>query len=329
MTDSVGETAGRGGAVRLASLFFSNRIFGVVVALVATFAVFTFLTPRFLTFGNVIEMGVQSSIIGVIALGMTLVIVSRGIDLSVGSIVGLVSVICATNLDAWGTVPTIVVALVLGGALGAINGSFSALFKLESFVVTLATLNIYRGLAFLYTEGRPIFGIDDGFRDFFGTDLGPIPKPILFLLGATFVAFLILDRARSGVYFKSIGTNELAARKSGVAVERTKILAFTVCGVFAGLGALLLMSRIGAAEPISGTGYELTVIAAVVVGGTSLMGGRATVIGTVLGALLLGAIRTGLTLLNVNPFWQLVVTGAIILLAVLVDRASARSKARK
>jgi ribose transport system permease protein len=299
------------------------------VALVATFAVFTILEPRFLTVANVIEMGVQSSIIGVVALGMTLVIVTRGIDLSVGSIVGLVSVICATNLEAWGTIPTIIVGLSLGALLGAINGSFSALFSLESFVVTLATLNVYRGLAFLYTEGRPIFGIADDFRDFFGADLGPIPKPILFLVGATVVAFVILNWSRSGTYFKAVGTNELASRKSGVAVERSKILAFTLCGVFAGLGALLLMSRIGAAEPISGTGYELTVIAAVVVGGTSLGGGRATVVGTVLGALLLGAIRTGLTLQNVNPFWQLVVTGVIILVAVLVDRASSRVRARR
>ena len=329
MTHSTSAAAGRGGAIRLAALFAENRTVGVLVALVATFAVFTILEPRFLDLGNIIEIGVQSSIIGVIALGMTLVIVTRGIDLSVGSIVGLVSVICATNLDAWGTIPTIAVGLALGGFLGMINGSFSALFNLESFVVTLATLNVYRGLAFLYTEGRPIFGIDDGFRDFFGADLGTIPKPILFLLGATVVAYLILNWSRSGTHFKAIGTNELASRKSGVLVERTKIVAFTLSGMFAALGALLLMSRIGAAEPISGTGYELTVIAAVVVGGTSLGGGRATIVGTVLGALLLGAIRTGLTLQNVNPFWQLVVTGVIILVAVLVDRVTARMSARR
>ena len=329
MTQGISAAAGRGGAIRLAALFADNRTFGVLAALVATFAVFTVLEPRFLDLGNIIEIGVQSSIIGVIALGMTLVIVTRGIDLSVGSIVGLVSVICATNLDAWGTVPTIVVGLALGGFLGMINGSFSALFNLESFVVTLATLNVYRGLAFLYTEGRPIFGIDDGFRDFFGADLATIPKPILFLLGATVVAYLILNWSRSGTHFKAIGTSELASRKSGVLVERTKIVAFTISGMFAALGALLLMSRIGAAEPISGTGYELTVIAAVVVGGTSLGGGRATIVGTVLGALLLGAIRTGLTLQNVNPFWQLVVTGVIILVAVLVDRVTARVSARR
>lgn len=321
--------ARRGGATRLASLFADNRTFGVLLALVATFAVFTILEPRFLDVGNVIEIGVQSSIIGVVALGMTLVIVTHGIDLSVGSIVGLVSVICATNLDAWGVFPTIAAGLVIGGLLGMINGSFSALFNLESFVVTLATLNVYRGLAFLYTDGRPIFGIDDGFRDVFGADLGFLPKPILFLLGAMVVAYLILNWSRTGTYFKAIGTNELAARKSGVAVERTKIMAFTVSGVFAGLGALLLMSRIGAAEPISGTGYELTVIAAVVVGGTSLGGGRATIVGTILGALLLGSIRTGLTLYNVSSFWQLVVTGVIILVAVLVDRITSRAKATR
>ncbi|MHA7191906.1 ABC transporter permease [Arthrobacter sp. MDT2-16] len=326
--------AGRGAAAptRKASRlpdFANNRILGVIFALIITFAVFTALVPSFLSISNLLEMGVQSAIIAIIALGMTLVIVTGGIDLSVGSIVGLVSVICAANLDTWGAIPTIIAGILLGAVLGFVNGSLSAVFSLESFVVTLATLNVYRGLAFLYTDGLPIFGLDQSFRNILSGTIGTIPIPIILLVAITVICYLILNRSKLGVHLKAVGTNADASLKSGIAVKRTKVSAFVIAGGLAGFAAVLLISRIGAAEPISGTGYELTVIAAVVVGGTSLMGGRASIVGTVLGALLLGSIRTGLTLLNVNPFFQLLITGLIILLAVLVDRAASRSKAKR
>ncbi|WP_422391068.1 ABC transporter permease [Arthrobacter sp. N1] len=309
--------------------FANNRVLGVIIALVITFAIFTALVPSFLSVANLLEMGVQSAIIAIIALGMTLVIVTGGIDLSVGSIVGLVSVICAANLETWGAVPTIIAGILLGAVLGFVNGSLSAVFSLESFVVTLATLNVYRGLAFLYTDGLPIFGLDQGFRNILSGTVGTIPNPIVLLVAVTVICYLILNRSKLGVHLKAVGTNADASLKSGIAVKRVKVSAFVIAGGLAGLASVLLISRIGAAEPISGTGYELTVIAAVVVGGTSLMGGRASIVGTVLGALLLGSIRTGLTLLNVNPFFQLVITGLIILLAVLVDRAASRTKAKR
>ncbi|KQO02983.1 hypothetical protein ASF21_01145 [Arthrobacter sp. Leaf234] len=309
--------------------FANNRVLGVIIALVITFAIFTALVPSFLSIANLLEMGVQSAIIAIIALGMTLVIVTGGIDLSVGSIVGLVSVICAANLETWGAVPTIIAGILLGAVLGFVNGSLSAVFSLESFVVTLATLNVYRGLAFLYTDGLPIFGLDQGFRNILSGTVGTIPNPIVLLVAVTVICYLILNRSKLGVHLKAVGTNADASLKSGIAVKRVKVSAFVIAGGLAGLASVLLISRIGAAEPISGTGYELTVIAAVVVGGTSLMGGRASIVGTVLGALLLGSIRTGLTLLNVNPFFQLVITGLIILLAVLVDRAASRTKAKR
>lgn len=324
---AVGGTATKR-SVRLPDLAH-HRILGVIFALILTFAFFTALVPSFLSVSNLLEMGVQSAIIAIIALGMTLVIVTGGIDLSVGSIVGLVSVVCAANLDSWGAIPTILAGIALGAVLGFLNGALSAVFSLESFVVTLATLNVYRGLAFLYTEGVPIFGLDQGFRNILSGTIGPIPNSIILLLVVTAICYLILNRSKLGVHLKAVGTNSDASLKSGIAVKRTKVSAFVIAGGLSGLAAILLISRIGAAEPISGTGYELTVIAAVVVGGTSLMGGRASIIGTVLGALLLGSIRTGLTLLNVNPFYQLVITGLIILLAVLVDRFATRSKAKR
>jgi ribose transport system permease protein len=302
------------------------RILGVLTALVATFVIFAVLEPMFLTWEIMLEIGVQSTIIAFVAIGLTFVIITGGIDISVGSIVGLTAVICATNLDNWGTGLTIVAAIAIGAGLGAFNGAVSAIFNLQSFVVTLATLNLFRGLAFLYTQGRPIYNLDTGFREFFSAELGPIPKPILYIIGFTFISYLILNRTRMGLHFKAIGTNADASLKSGVNVKKSQILAFTLGGAFCGIATLMLMSRIGAAEPISGTGFELQAIAAVVVGGTSLMGGRGSIVGTVLGAILLGSIAVGLTLLNVNAFVQLVVTGVIVLGAVLTDRFATRSK---
>ena len=307
-------------------LNLNARIIGVISALVLTFAVFTALEPAFISIDNLLEVGVQSAIIAFVALGLTFVIVTGGIDISVGAIVGLTAVICATNLEAWGTALTIVIGIAIGTALGAFNGLVSAIFNVQSFVVTLATLNLFRGLAFLYTDGRPLYNLDEGFRDFFSANLGDIPKPIIFLAGFAILCFIILNRSRLGLHFKAIGTNMDAARRSGVSTRATQIAAFALGGALAGIAALMLMSRIGAAEPVSGTGFELQAIAAVVVGGTSLMGGRASIVGTVLGAILLGSIANGLTLLNVNAFVQLVVTGVIVLGAVLTDRLATRSK---
>lgn len=304
----------------------NTRIFGVIIALVITFVIFGVLEPVFISLDIVLEIGVQSAIIALVALGLTFVIVTGGIDISVGAIVGLTAVICATNLANWGTFLTIVMAFVISALLGLFNGAMSAIFNLQSFVVTLATLNLFRGIAFVYTQGRPIYNLDEDFRNFFSGDLGPIPKPVLFLIAATFAAHLILNKSRLGLHLKAIGTNMDAARRSGVQVRKVQIAAFVLSGLFCGFGTLMFISRIGAAEPISGTGFELQAIAAVVVGGTSLMGGRGSVVGTVLGAILLGSIAVGLTLLNVNAFVQLVVTGLIVLGAVLTDRFTTKPR---
>jgi len=304
----------------------NTRVFGVLIALTLTFVIFGFLEPVFLSSDILLEIGVQSTIIALVALGLTFVIITGGIDISVGAIVGLTAVLCATNLQSCGTALTIVMAFVISSLLGLFNGVMSAVFNLQSFVVTLATLNLFRGIAFVYTQGRPIYNLDSGFRDFFSADLGPIPKPVIFLIGATITAYLILNKSRLGLHLKAIGTNMDAARRSGVKVRRVQIAGFVLCGAFCGLGTLMFISRIGAAEPISGTGFELQAIAAVVVGGTSLMGGRGSIVGTTLGAILLGSITVGLTLLNVNAFVQLVITGLIVLGAVLTDRFTSKPK---
>ena len=304
----------------------NNRVVGVVFALFVTFVTFSILEPVFYQLDNLLEIGVQAAIITFVALGVTFVIVTGGIDISVGSMVGLISVICATNLPHWGIVKTIIAAIIIGSLLGFFNGAISAFFSLQSFVVTLATLNLFRGIAFVYTQGRPIYNLDTKFRDVFSANFGAIPRPILLITVMTIASFLLLNRTKIGVHIKAVGTNLDAARKSGIQVKKAQISAFVICGAFSGLASLMLVSRIGAAEPISGTGFELQAIAAVVVGGTSLMGGRGSIVGTVLGSLLLASIAVGLTLLNINAFVQLVVTGLIVLVAVLIDRFATTSK---
>lgn len=306
--------------------FEAYRIAGVVSALVSVFVIFTLLDPTFARPANLGEIVVQSSIIAVVALGMTLVIVTGGIDLSVGSIVAVVSVVCATNLPTWGTPLTIVIGLTLGACLGLINGAATAYLGLQSFIVTLATLNLFRGVAFLYSDGAPIFSLPDAFRNVFAGALFGIQIPIILLTVATLLCALLLGSTRMGLALRAVGSNADAARKSGIRVKRSQATAFVLSGLLSALAALMLMGRVGAAEPISGSGFELIAIAAVVVGGTSLMGGRASIVGTLLGALLLGSIRTGLTLLNVNAYIQFVVTGLIILVAVLVDRFISRKQ---
>ena len=312
----------------LKSRKINSRILGVLAALALTFIVFTILEPAFISFDNLLEIGVQSAIIAFVAIGVTFVIITGGIDISVGSIVGLTAVISATYLSKIGSIATIILTLVLATLLGAFNGFISAYFNLQSFVVSLATLNLYRGIAFFFTQGRPIYNLDMKFRNIFSGDIGPIPKPVIFLIIFTFMAYVILNHTKLGLHIKAVGTNIDAARRSGVSVKKIQVAAFALSGLFCGIATLMLISRIGAAEPISGTGFELQAIAAVVVGGTSLMGGRGSITGTTLGAILLGSIAVGLVLHNVNAFAQLVVTGVIVLASVLTDRFASRKVAQ-
>lgn len=297
------------------------RQIGILVALLVIGLVFSFLTPTFLTMSNLQNIAVQSSITAILGIGMTLIIISGGIDLSIGPIVALVTVVVATIL-LQGTPIWLAIAIGLGiGVLcGLFNGSIIAYLGMQPFIVTLGSMSLYRGMALVYTNGDPIFKVPSGFRAVFGGTYGVMPAPIVFMLLMALIAFVLLNFTRIGVYIKSIGGNEEAARMSGVHVNFYKMFTYTLNGVFAALAGLVLLGRLGAAEPIAGSGYELDAIAAAAVGGTSMLGGRGNIPGTILGALILGALRNGLTLMNVQAFYQLLATGLIILVAVGVDR---------
>ncbi len=297
------------------------RDMGTLLGLLLIAGVFASLSGVFLTERNLVNILQQSSINACVAIGMTLVIISGGIDLSVGPTAALTAVVSASMIVGGAPVPlAMAVALAIGMACGAFNGILIAYGGLQPFIVTLGTLSVYRALALIYTGGNPILGVPASFRALFQQMVWIFPMPIVVVAAIAGLAWVLLAKTPLGEYVLAVGGNEEAARVSGVPIARTKILAYVISGGLASLAALILVARLGAAEPTLGNLWELEAIAAAAIGGASLMGGKGSIIGTVLGAIVLGSMRNGLTLLNVQAFYQLLATGVIIIAAMLIDR---------
>jgi ribose transport system permease protein len=306
---------------RMSQLNISWRDMGTVAGLIIMVIVFASLSDVFLTQRNLINILQQSSINGCIAIGMTLVIISGGIDLSVGPAAALSAVLSGTLLMAGYPVPVVILtALAIGLSCGFLNGTLIAYAGLQPFIVTLGTLSLFRALALIYTGGSPVLGLPNTFRQIFSSQLFGLPVPVVVVGVLAIAATVLLKKTPLGEYILAVGGNEEAARVSGVPIERTKVLTYMISGGLASLAAVILMARLGAAEPTLGNLWELEAIAASAIGGASLMGGKGSIFGTILGAIVLGAMRNGLTLLNVQAFYQLLATGIIIILAMLVDR---------
>ena len=283
------------------------------------FIVFSALTSSFYQPANLLDIMLQSAINAVIAVGMTLVIITRGIDLSVGSIVGLSSMV-ATGLMAHNLLLGIVAGLAVGLVCGALNGLLIAKLKLPDFIVTLGTLSVYRGAALIYTNGQPIYGLPQGFREAFGGQLLGVPTPVIIAVVIAALAYLLVRFTALGEQIVAVGGNEEAARLSGINIDRVKIIVYTLSGLLSSIAGFILIARIGAAEPIGGNGFELQAIGSAVIGGASLFGGIGNPLGSLIGALTLGGLQNGLTLMNVPSFWQYVASGVVVILAVYVDR---------
>jgi ribose transport system permease protein len=306
---------------QLAKLNISWRDMGTVAGLIIMVIVFSSLSDVFLTQRNLVNILQQSSINSCIAIGMTLVIISGGIDLSVGPAAALSATLSATLLMAGYPVPLIIItALAIGLSCGFLNGVLIALAGLQPFIVTLGTLSLFRALALIYTGGNPVLGLPNEFRQIFSSHVFGLPVPVIVVAVLAITATVLLKKTPLGEYILAVGGNEEAARVSGVPIARTKILTYMMSGGLASLAAVILMARLGAAEPTLGNLWELEAIAASAIGGASLIGGKGSIFGTILGAIVLGAMRNGLTLLNVQAFYQLLATGIIIILAMLVDR---------
>jgi ribose transport system permease protein len=296
------------------------RQFGTLAGLVGLSLVLWALTPHFLTVPNLLNIAQQTSINAIVAVGMTYVIVSGGIDLSVGSIVALSGVVLGTVLQDGQATPTaIAAALAVGVSCGLVNGTLVSWGGLPPFIVTLGMMSVARGAALLFTEGRPVSGFDAGFRSLATGEVGVIPAPIV-ITGVVYVlAHLVLTRTTFGRYVYAIGGNEEATRLSGVPVRLHKTMIYAVSGLMSAVAAVILTARLNSAQPIAGMMYELDAIAATVIGGTSLMGGEGRLVGTLIGALIMGVLRNGLNLLGVSSFLQQIVIGGVIVGAVLVD----------
>jgi ribose transport system permease protein len=285
------------------------------------------LTPHFLTIPNLLNIAQQTSINAIVAVGMTYVILSGGIDLSVGSIVALSGVVLGLVLqDGQATALGIGAAIVVGIACGLGNGLLVSWGGLPPFIVTLGMMSIARGAALLVTEGRPVSGFDASFRSIATGEIGFVPAPVVATALIYLAAHFVLTSTTFGRYVYAIGGNEEATRLSGVAARWQKTWIYGVSGLMSALAAIILTARLNSAQPIAGMMYELDAIAATVIGGTSLMGGEGSLMGTLVGALIMGVLRNGLNLLGVSSFLQQIVIGAVIVGAVLIDTTLKRHR---
>ena len=296
------------------------RELGTLVGLILLVTLLSLRTPHFLSVSNLLNVMEQTSINAVIAVGMTFVILSGGIDLSVGSVLALAGVVLASALRAGGPVPVAIAAgLCAGAACGLLNGLLITRGRLPAFIATLGMMSIARGTALVFTEGRPISGFEAGFRQISTARLAGIPAPIVITVVVYAAAHFLLTRTRFGRYVYAIGGNEEATRLSGIGAAFHKTMVYVLAGVASALAAVLLTARLNSAQPIAGINYELDAIAATVIGGTSLSGGVGTLHGTLIGALIMGVLRNGLNLLGTSSFFQQIVIGIVIITAVLVD----------
>ena len=307
--------------------------FQSVIALLVLCICLSLLTDKFLTTANGVNVLRQVAVNACIATGMTLIVLTGGIDLSVGSILALCGAITAGLLKNGMQFPSAdlligftilgasLAGIIVGALLGFFNGVSITAFKVPPFVATLAMLTVARGFTMLYTGGHPISNLGEGFAKIGTGSMLGIPVPVWIAAAVVLLAAFITQKTRLGRYIYAIGGNETAARLSGIRINRVKMIVYGIGGALAALGGVIVTSRLDSAQPNAGISYELDAIAAVVIGGTSLNGGKGTVWGTVIGAVIIGVLNNRLVLLNVSPFWQQVVKGAVILLAVIIDKA--------
>ncbi len=312
--------------------------YGIFIIFVGMLIVASFLSPAFLTPINLINIIRQMSIIGLIALGVTGIIVTAGIDLSSGSVVGLAAVVAASFVQTKGwsgalfpalaESPLIIAVLagcVVGALAGMVNGLLVAKTGIPPFIATLGMLTAARGASMLYTNGRPLSSLTDDYNFIGQGDIYGVPVPIIILIVAAIITHVLYSQTKFGKYIYAIGGNEQAARVSGINVAKYKILIYVYAGFLAAIAGLVVSSRIGSGQPGLGVGYELDAIAAAVIGGTSLSaGGIGTIPGTIVGALIIGVLNNTLDLMNVSAYWQQIIKGAIIVGAVILDQRKNR-----
>jgi len=303
------------------NIFEVLKSYSLYLAFLIIFIAFSLLNENFLSINNVLNIIVQSAIIAIIAVGQTMVILTSGIDLSVGSIVGAVGIGIGLLMVSGVPIPVaVLLGVVMGIIFGLINGVIISYGRVPAFITTLGMMGIARGFGLALNEGKPVAGLPQAFEKIASSSVAGIPSFVFYTLIIYVIMFFILERTKFGRHIYAIGGNRDAARLSGVKVKVVEMIVYLFSGLFSGLGAVLLTARLNYATPVAGTGYELDTIAAVVIGGTALSGGQGRIVGTLVGALMLGILRNGLTILNVSSFFQQIIIGAVIIIAVFMDK---------
>jgi inositol transport system permease protein len=312
--------------------------YGILFILIAMSLIFAILSPAFLSVSNVLNMLNQTAIWGIMALGMTFVIIAKGIDLSVGSVLAFAGLVAASlaqapaqmklyqNLPELPFIIPVLAGLLVGALCGAINGALVAFTKIPAFIATLGMMTVARGFALIYSNARPVSNLTPAMNAVGGRAFGVIPIPILIYLFIFIVSYILLNKTRFGKNTFAIGGNITAAEVSGVNVPKNLVMIYAYCGLLAGIAAIVFAGRVGSVHPGAADGYELTAIAATTIGGTSHSGGIGTIGGALIGALILSVMRNGMTLLGFSPYSQKILEGIIIVGAVILDM---RKNARK
>jgi ribose/xylose/arabinose/galactoside ABC-type transport system permease subunit len=307
--------------------FLATEEGGIAVFLAALCAVLAYFCPGFLTADNLLTVARQFSVYGTIAVGMTFVIVAGDIDLSVGSVLAMSACLSATLVTghAWPLPAAMLVSLAAGATAGGINGWLTVGLGIPSFIITLGMMSVIRGITYVFTQAMPISGLPDSYIFLGSGTVFGVTVPVLAMGVVALTGGVVLAWTRFGRAVYAVGGNLEAARLSGVPTGRVRIMCFTLLGTLSALAGMLTAGWVSVAQPVAGVGYELDVIAAVIIGGASFSGGRGTVLGTMLGATLMGVLRNGLILLGVNVYWQKVALGAVIVSAVTLDRLRRRT----
>lgn len=310
------------------------KSFGIVLILLVEMIIFSIASPSFLTGSNIRTVLIQVTVVAICSLGMMFVLITGGIDLSVGYMISAVGMVAAVLMADTGMNPVAAALLAMCFAMifGLIQGCLIAFLKVPPFIVTMAFMNVLQGFSYLITSGQSVYGIPDSFKAIGQGSIGPVPICVIIMLAAMVIAGFILKKTYFGRYFYALGGNETATRLAGVNVRKYKILTYVICSAFTGLAGLVMLSRMATGSPNAGDGYEFDVITACVVGGVSMSGGYGHVYQTFVGALIIQILNNGLILLHVNTYIQLILKGLILLLAVSVDyisRNRAESSRRK
>jgi ribose transport system permease protein len=297
---------------------------GIYLAAIVLFVVLGILSPHFLTIGNLRDVAVSASVNAIIGIGLTFVIITAGIDLSVGAIASFAGITSATLMAHAGLPPFIALigGLILGILCGAANGLLITKLRLPPFIATLGTMSVFQGMAFVVTNGLPVYDIPPAFVLILNSYVGGVPVVVIVVAIVGICAWLLLRKTVFGQNVIAVGGSEETAWLSGVRVHRVKIAVYSIAGGLSALAGLVIVARINAAQPDAGSSYQLTAIAAAVIGGANLMGGEGRIAGTLIGALILGALTNGLVLLNVPSFYEQIVTGLVVLIAVVLDQGS-------